>query len=109
MAGGKKFLKGNKSQAKKLDAKMVRDIRELYGRSDATQGQLARDYGVSVITIGRIVRHESWQDIPDRDPPPSAQPSPDEIAKRALGIQSSMNQKLGDEALAELDKGDTLE
>lgn len=106
----RKFRVRNKASAK-LDAKKVRDIRELYARSEATQGQLARDYGVTVITIGRIIRHESWQDVPDRDPLPSAAPSPDDIAKRALGIQRTVDGVNADAVLEELDndKGDTLE
>lgn len=106
MAGGKKYQGRNKAMPHKLDAKKVRDIRELYARSEATQGQLARDYGVSVITIGRVIRHESWQDIPDRDPPPSEAATPEEILNRVVALQRSLNpQGVADELLDELDKG----
>ena len=39
----------------------VRELREAYAGGE-TQGSLSKRFGVSVITIGRIVRGESWQE-----------------------------------------------
>ena len=54
---------GRNSRAAKLTIGQVREIRELYVASRASQGQLARDFGVSVVQIGRIVRGEVWQNL----------------------------------------------
>lgn len=55
-----KFHKGN-IRARKLTASQVLEMRELYHEQAWTQSALARRYQVSVITVGRIVRGESWQ------------------------------------------------
>lgn len=109
MGADKKFEGKNKA-ASKLTVTNVRDIREMYARGDATQGQLSREYKVSIVTIGRIVRFESWQDVPAREVDPlTLQLS----AERLLRMQESVDnpRALGDELLKELDsdKGDTLE
>lgn len=75
MASSGKFHRNNRG-ASKLTAGDVRNIREMYGGGHYTQGQLSRDFGISVNQIGRIVRGESWQDIPE--------PLSDEIAANAL-------------------------
>lgn len=54
-----KFTAGHRRSAK-LSADQVRRMRELYSEG-ATQGSLARAFGVSVGQVGRIVRGESWQ------------------------------------------------
>ena len=46
--------------ARKLTAYEVAEMRKSYAEG-ATQGALARSYGVSVGQVGRIVRGESWQ------------------------------------------------
>ena len=46
--------------ARKLTAYEVGELRRMY-QEGATQGALAKSYGVSVGQIGRIVRGESWQ------------------------------------------------
>lgn len=56
------FSRGN-VRAGKLTPETVMEIREEYNRG-VTQGYLARKHHVSVITIGRIVRGETWQDYP---------------------------------------------
>lgn len=61
-----KFWSGN-SKAARLTPAIVERIREEYKIPGVTQGDLARKYGVSVIQIGRIVRWESWANMP----PPS--------------------------------------
>lgn len=53
-----KFRAGNISRAK-LTPEDVVEIRRRYNALE-TQGALARAYGVSIGTIGRIVRGESW-------------------------------------------------
>ena len=45
---------------KKLDWTTVTEMRENYA-SGMSQGMLSRKYGVSVGTVGRIMRNESWQ------------------------------------------------
>mgnify|MGYP003660423923 CR=1 FL=1 len=77
------FTKGN-NRAAKLNPGIVQDIRELYGRGDCTQGQLARDYGVSIVQIGRIVRGEVWQSV--KQPEPSAREI-ENSAQRMLAVQ----------------------
>lgn len=109
MGADRKFGPKNKAAAKKLTPQKVRDIRELYARSEATQGQLARDFGVSIVTIHRVIHRESWQDIPDRDSPPKQERTAEEIIADAMSLQRSLNPQSADEILAELDKGDTLE
>jgi hypothetical protein len=48
------------TRAAKLDATKVHELRMKY-HNGATQGSLAREYGISVNQVGRIVRGESWQ------------------------------------------------
>lgn len=61
-AGNAPFTKNNLRRAV-LTATKVLEIRKFYEAGNVTQGQLARDYGVSVIQIGRIVRGEVWQSL----------------------------------------------
>ena len=49
-----------KDGGKKLDQLAVDEMREAY-QDGESQGSLARRFGVSVGTVGRIVRGESWQ------------------------------------------------
>lgn len=53
-----KFSQGHTRSAK-LTAMQVIDIRVKFA-DGATQGSLAREYGVTVGTIGRITRGETW-------------------------------------------------
>lgn len=76
----------NNTRASKLLASEVRDIRTLYARGDCSQGQLSRDFGVSVIQIGRIVRGEVWQHLPTEI---SAREL-DQSAKRLLELQQTV-------------------
>jgi len=60
--GGRPFRLHNKAQGnRKLTYSQVQEIRTLY-EAGTTQGQLCREYGVSVVQIGRIVRGEVWKD-----------------------------------------------
>lgn len=65
-----KFRRRNFANAKLLPEDIVM-IRRRYNAGE-TQGSLSREYRMSIGTIGRIVRGESWQDIP-------APAHPDEI------------------------------
>lgn len=64
--GNAPFSRGN-TRASKLRASQVQEIRTLYAAGH-TQGALARDYGVSIVQIGRIVRFEVWQHLPPPGP-----------------------------------------
>lgn len=44
----------------KLSEAQVDEIRELYATGSFTQKELAERFGVWQNTIGRIVRHETW-------------------------------------------------
>lgn len=80
------FQQGNKKGAK-LDQQRVLDIRRL-ARQGMTQGALARLHGVSVITIGRIVRREVWQDVVE-------QPwTEEELAEKSAAFHLKMQQQL---------------
>lgn len=46
-----------------MTASEVVKIRQMY-LEGMTQGMLCREFGVSIITIGRIVRGETWQKLP---------------------------------------------
>jgi hypothetical protein len=56
-----KFAKRHKMAAK-LSGEQVLRIRELY-EAGYSQGHLARTFLVTIGTIGRIVRGESWQGV----------------------------------------------
>ncbi len=60
------FRQGNRRGAK-LTVSQVYDIRALAAQG-TTQGALARLYQVSIVSIGRIVRREVWQDLPEEAP-----------------------------------------
>jgi len=76
------FERGN-SRARKVSPAQVLEIRKRYDGGLATQGSLAREFGVSVVQIGRIVRREVWNSLPET-------PGEDdfaESAKRLLQVQ----------------------
>ena len=62
-----KFGRRN-GKAAKLTAREVIEIRKLYASSQATQGRLSIDFGISIGQIGRIVRGEVWQDLGHIEP-----------------------------------------
>jgi hypothetical protein len=66
---GCRHVEENATMAKKLTREEVRTIRYLYG-TGYSQGRLARHYEVSVNTIGKITRGESWQERTLELPPP---------------------------------------
>jgi hypothetical protein len=84
--GNGPFQKNNLRRAV-LTMTKVQEIRAFYARGHVTQGQLARDYGVSVVQIGRIVRGEVWQGV---GPAPSSQKEMEETAERLLALQQDV-------------------
>jgi hypothetical protein len=46
-----------------LNEQAVRDIREYYARGDVTQQTLAEVFGVSLMTINKVVRRMSWAHV----------------------------------------------
>lgn len=96
------FYRGNKRQGnRKLGYGMVQDIRTRYA-GGATQGSLARAYGISVGQIGRIVRGESWMDAEGPvEGPEKAVPDADyfeRLAKKAFAIQEEVVAERADTA-----------
>lgn len=67
----------NNSAASKLTPTEVGRIRLQYSQGQ-TQGALSREFGISVVQIGRIVRGEVWQHLPQQ----AAVLSPGEIKQR---------------------------
>ena len=63
MSSGKFWTRNTKSA--KISALQVMEMRVRYRQQGITQGRLAAEYGLSVIQVGRIVRGESWQDVPE--------------------------------------------
>ena len=55
------FRRKNSSASKVTEAQ-VYAMRQAYESGRVTQGQLCRDYGLSIAQVGRIVRYESWAD-----------------------------------------------
>lgn len=55
--------RGEKVNTCKLTPDSVRQIRHLYATQEYTQVQLAKQYGVSQVQIGHIVRGEHWKHI----------------------------------------------
>jgi transcriptional regulator with XRE-family HTH domain len=70
-----------------LTASKVQEMRALYGRGHVTQGQLARDYGVSVVQVGRIVRGEVWQGL---GPQQAGAEELEASARRLMELQESL-------------------
>lgn len=96
-----KFQRRN-GRAAKLTAGQVVEIRNRYATGTCSQGDLAREFDMSVVQIGRIVRNEVWRQLP-----PSLM-SPEEIemsARRVMEIQIAMKreqEQAGDRMAAEL-------
>lgn len=65
------FSKGRGNRAKgeqhsnaKLTEKEIKSIRQRFAQGGVTKCQLGRDFGVSEVLIGLIVRRKSWKHIP---------------------------------------------
>lgn len=82
-----KFRRGN-SRSAKLTALQVQEIRLRYAAGLLSQGSLSREFGVSIVQIGRIVRGEVWQHLP---PVPLPADKIQESAQRMLALQERVN------------------
>ena len=90
------FNQGN-VRAGKLTPTLVHDMRLEYA-AGATQGQLARKYGISVGQVGRIVRGECWQQYTNpaaESSAPARQLSPEELSREAQESATRMAQEFG--------------
>lgn len=47
----------------RLNADKVREIRDLWGRGEATKGDLAQRFGVTPDCIDKVVRRINWRDV----------------------------------------------
>lgn len=102
-------FKPNNRYGAKITVTDVQKMRADYATGKTTQGALSRIYGISVIQIGRIIRYESWQNVP-----PFVLSGEDLAlsANRILRIQEeaerrSAAQKMQDEIMEAREKGKT--
>lgn len=109
-----RFYSGNARSAR-LTAAQVQTIRTRYQAGGITQGDLAREYQVSVVQVGRIVRGESWQHMPLPAPGPDdmaamlarsvrlrAEIQPPEESSAVKKMQRELSGAAGNELLDEL-------
>lgn len=96
-----KFRTRNSASAKLTPVKVV-EIRERYAAGGITQGALAREYQLSVVQIGRIIRQEVWQALP---PMPASEADLLASAKRMLELQESTSEQMS-KAIAEAKEKD---
>ncbi len=90
------FNQGN-VRAGKLTPTLVHDMRLEYA-AGATQGSLARKYGISIGQVGRIVRGECWQQYSNpaaESSTPIRQLSPEELSREAQESAARMAQEFG--------------
>jgi hypothetical protein len=106
---GKSFPLNNKRQGnRKLTYGQVQDIRTRYEHG-ATQAQLGREYEMSVVQIGRVVRGESWRDagmavITQEERMASVVvPSDEELAARMARVMEEAKKPLPPPTQQELD------
>jgi len=57
------FQPGSRNHNTKLTEDDVREIRRLYSQKEITQQELAQKYGVSKLTMHRILRELSWSHV----------------------------------------------
>lgn len=98
-----KFRKSNTRSAK-LTGEQVLELRQRY-IAGATQGELARAYGISIGQIGRIVRGESWQDKAQVEDP---QPIRDAAAESLARLRAMQEHPLPSEEQEALERGQKL-
>jgi hypothetical protein len=89
--GNAPFQRNNLRRAV-LTASKVEEIRRMYARGAVTQGQLSRDFGVSVVQIGRIVRGEVWQGL---GPVQAGARELEASAERMLELQRKLDAERG--------------
>lgn len=97
-----RFGMGN-SRASTLNELDVVEIREKYWQQGFTQGALARLKGVTVGTIGRVVRGETWQHVGGAGMHKAATESPAAMNVRdAAREKAALETPMSLEALASL-------
>lgn len=94
------FKQHNKNQGnRKLTFALVYEMREKYNSGRYTQAALSREYRVSVIQVGRIVRGEVWQEADGmiqgvrESPMPSAEMLA-ELSRQVQQKKSPVNEEL---------------
>lgn len=87
------FTRHNLRSAK-LTASKVAEIRYRYNNNLASQGQLSREFQVSIGQIGRIVRGESWQQF-------GMQETEEQIADQAQQSMERMRRMLAELPVAD--------
>lgn len=60
-------LQRRNTASARLTAVQVMEIRQRYADGE-TQGALGREFGITAVQVGRIVRNESWQSLPATPP-----------------------------------------
>lgn len=60
-SGPRGGVKGEDSSSSKVTANQVRDIRKIYARGNVSYEALGRRYDVAGVTIGQIVRRDTWK------------------------------------------------
>lgn len=110
------------NKAAKVTAPLVIEMRARWARGNVTQAQLCREYGLSVVQMGRILRGESWQNVAmplgeedmaasaqrmlavqaerDNAPPPAFVSLTEKLANDV--VKQRAKEFLGDDLLAEL-------
>lgn len=81
------FNRGN-TRAAKLTAEQVLEIRDKYLNHGYSQARLCREFQVSINTIGRIVREETWQTVAK----PIEPVDHDGIVQRLAELQRRLNE-----------------
>lgn len=95
------FRRHNRYSAKLTPGKVL-EIRERYAQGYTTQGTLAREYHISIVQIGRIIRNEVWQDLA---PTPATERELLDSAERMMAEQVAAvreRNREGDKLLEEL-------
>lgn len=98
------MFRARHTAAAKLTGEQVINLREEYVNG-ATQGSLARKYHLSVNQVGRIVRGECWNALPNVARL-AAMPEADEIARSAQRLSQMMSEVETPVLPAELVKSD---
>ena len=56
-------IRGEEHHAAKLTADEVRTARHLYDAGEATQADLADHFGVSEVTMLKVLSHKTWKNL----------------------------------------------
>jgi len=61
--GRHRDARGEKNGRAKVTAEQVRTIRQTYAAGGVSQSQLAKQYGLTVIGVSKLIRGENWSHI----------------------------------------------